>query len=35
MKEAYATAVVLVGIVVVMNWISGRIAKKFVVEEGK
>lgn len=35
MKEAYATAVVLVAIVLVMNWCSGRIAKKFVVEEGK
>lgn len=35
MNEAYATAVVLVIVVVVMNWVSGRIAKKFVKEEGR
>lgn len=34
MNEAYATAVVLIGIVVLMNWLSGRIAKKFEVKEG-
>jgi len=33
MKEAYATAVVLVVIVVLMNWVSGKIARKFVKEE--
>lgn len=34
MNEAYATAVVLVIIVVCMNWLSGRIAKVFVKQEG-
>lgn len=32
MKEAYATAVVLVVIVMLMNWVSGKIARKFVKE---
>lgn len=32
MNEAYATAVVLVVIVMLMNWVSGKIARKFVKE---
>lgn len=34
MNEAYATAVVLIGIVILMNWLSSAIVKKFDVKEG-